>query len=115
MFYKNVPLTVAQAIEKLKELPPGAHIIVTDWDSEYGGTHYNHVHDIGLSSIKKDGKDLVFVADGLCKEDWYEEDTWDDEDDDEVDYDSEEESTPYMTEEEVEKHLAWIKENEGSL
>jgi hypothetical protein len=72
--FDNKPLTAAELIEKLKQLPPDTKIIVSDFDSEYGGTHYNHVYDITPTG---------FILDGLCKEDWYEEDSWDDEEDDE--------------------------------
>jgi hypothetical protein len=61
-------MTVAEAIERLKQLPQDSKLIVADWDSEYGGTHYTHVW--GFSD---DGH----VLDGLCKDDWYVEDTWD--------------------------------------
>lgn len=72
MIRYKTPITVAEAIERLKQLPQDSKLIVVDWDSEYGGTHYTHIW--GFSD---DGH----VLDGLCKDDWYEEDSWDDEDD----------------------------------
>jgi hypothetical protein len=76
---KYTPITVAELINKLKELPQDAYIVVSNQDSEWGGTHYSHVHDIGLGG--RNDKPLVFIHDGLCKDDWYEEDSWDDEED----------------------------------
>lgn len=66
----HTPITVAEAIERLKQLPQDSKLIVTDWDSEYMGTHYTHVYGFA---------DNGYVLNGLCKEDWYEEDNWDDE------------------------------------
>lgn len=79
MFYSYTPITVAELINKLKELPQDAHIVVSSHDSEWGGTHYTHVHDISLG--KHNDKPLAFIQDGLCKDDWYEEDKWDYEED----------------------------------
>lgn len=72
MFYDHEPITVSQLIDKLKEMPQDAYLVTTDWDSEYGGTHYHHVYDLNLGTRKE--KPLVFLADGLCPDDWYEED-----------------------------------------
>jgi hypothetical protein len=73
--FDNKPLTAAELIEKLKQLPPDTKIIVPNYDMEYMGTHYSHVYDISSTG---------FIMDGLCKDDWYEEDSWDDEDEDET-------------------------------
>ena len=73
--FDNKPLTAAELIEKLKQLPPDTKIIVPDHDMEYMGTHYNHVYDVSP---------MGYIQDGLCAEDWYEEDKFDygeDEDD----------------------------------
>jgi hypothetical protein len=71
MNYKTA-MTVAEAIERLKQLPQDSKLIVVDWDSEYMGTHYHHVYEF---------TDNGHILSGLCKEDWYEEDKWDDEED----------------------------------
>ena len=71
MSYYKTPITVAEAIERLKQLPPDNKLIVSDWDSEYGGTHYSHVYGFG---------DTGHVLNGLCKDDWYEEDVYEYED-----------------------------------
>lgn len=81
MFDKYTPITVAELINKLKDLPQDANIVVSNGDSEWGGIHYSHVYDIGLGS--RNDKPLVFIHDGLCKDDWYEEDSWGDEEDEE--------------------------------
>jgi hypothetical protein len=73
MNYKT-PMTVAEAIERLKQLPQDAKLIHSSWDSEFMGTHYNHVYDFD---------DRGFVLTGFCKEDWYEDDVWDDEEEEE--------------------------------
>lgn len=79
MFDMYTPITVAGLIKKLSDLPQDAHIVVSSSDSEWGGVHYTHVHDISLGKYKD--KPLAFIQDGLCKDDWYEEDSWDDEED----------------------------------
>jgi len=71
--YHKKPITVAEAIERLKQLPQDSKLIVPDWDSEYMGTHYTHVYGFSNNG---------HVLNGLCKEDWYEED--------ELDYEEEE-------------------------
>lgn len=73
--FDNKPLTAEELIEKLRHLPPETKIIVPNWDSEWGGTHYHHVYDVAPNG---------HIMDGLCKEDWYEEDTYDYEDEDET-------------------------------
>ena len=65
--FDNIPLTAAELIEKLKQLPPDTKIIVPNHDMEYMGTHYCHVYDVSPKG---------YIQDGLCQEDWYEEDTW---------------------------------------
>lgn len=76
MFYSYTPITVAELISKLSDLPQDANVVVSSHDSEWGGTHHTHVHNINLG--KHNDKPLVFIHDGLCKDDWYEEDSWDD-------------------------------------
>jgi hypothetical protein len=63
--FDNRPLTAAELIEKLKQLPPDTKIIVPNYDTEYMGIHFNHVYDISPEG---------YIQDGLCAEDWYEED-----------------------------------------
>jgi hypothetical protein len=66
--FDNRPLTAAELIEKLKQLPPDTKIIVPEYDGEWMGTHYTHVYDISSRG---------FIQSGLCAEDWYEEDKFD--------------------------------------
>lgn len=63
----NVPITAAELIEKLKQLQPDTKIIVAEYDSEYMGTHFNHVYGVSSGG---------FIQFGLCKEDWYEEENY---------------------------------------
>jgi hypothetical protein len=65
--FDNTPITAAELIEKLKQLPPDTKIIVPNSDSEYGGTHFEHVYDVSSTG---------YIFSGLCKEDWYEEDDY---------------------------------------
>ena len=72
MIYENTPITVAEMIDKLSKLPQDAKIVVSNWDSEYGMTHYTHVYDTYLGSHKD--KPVVYIHDGLCQEDWAKDD-----------------------------------------